>query len=292
MNKRLISSVLLSPLLLSTIAYSASAASDSLKVKLQIGNKTVVINDVQNEQLLQPPFIKDAITYVPIRFISERLKAGVKWDQKAQRVTIVKDNKTIVLTINSKSVIVNNSTQSIESPALIVNGATFVPLRFISENLNTTVMWDQKNHSITIQERGNIQNNSNPAATDVKTDEDTIKEVLQKQIDYLNNKDAAGALSISYKPTETKEELQINLEMYNNEYTLESVTDISINGTNASALVSRIVKRYAVAYTEAGEERYLEVHMRILLETTLVKENGVWKVYRVANKGITNLKNL
>lgn len=113
--------------------------------------------------------------------------------------------------------------------------------------------------------------------------------MLQRQIDYLNNKDAAGALSITYKPTETKEELQINLDMYNNEYSLESVTDISINGTKASALVSRIVKRYAVAYTEAREERYLEVHMRILLDTTLIKENGVWKVYRVSNKGITNL---
>ncbi|MNC53118.1 hypothetical protein D3C75_1025050 [compost metagenome] len=77
--------------------------------------------------------------------------------------------------------------------------------------------------------------------------------------------------------------------MYNNEYSLESITDISINGTKASALVSRIVKRYAVAYTEAGEERYLEVHMRILLDTTLIKDDGVWKVYRVSNKGITNL---
>lgn len=291
MKKIFITSALLIPLLFSAISYPVSAENSNLKLKLQIGSKKVVINDTTTAELLQSPFIKESKTYVPIRFISERLNADVKWDQKKKQVTIIKDNNTITLTINSKQVVVNNTNQSLESPALIINGTTFVPLRFVSQNLNANVVWEQSTKSITIQTSSgtSVTPTPSPSNPTVKTENEKIKDVLQKQIDYLNNKDAAGAISLSYKPIESVEQLQSNLDTYNMEYELDGVTDIKINGSEASALVSRIAKRYAVAYTPEGPEKYLEVNMKLVLDTSLVKVNGEWKIYRVATKSSTNL---
>ncbi|MEK4328142.1 copper amine oxidase N-terminal domain-containing protein [Paenibacillus sp. FSL R7-0312] len=307
MRKKLIKAMLI-PLVFSTLTtYSVSAASDSLKLKLQIGSKTVVINETQSAQLLQSPFIKDNSTYIPLRFISEQLNAGVQWDQKNKVVTITKDDKIITLKVNDKQVKINDSIQSLESPALIVGGATFVPLRFVSENLNVSLTWEQKSQSITIQTQSgagttsdaaatsntvttsNAGTNTKPVTPNAKTDEEQIREVIQTHIDYLNNKDAAGVLRITYKPTETKEQLQSNFDTYDMEYSIDNVSDISVKGSEATALVTRIAKRYAFDFNKVEPEKYLEVHMKIVFDTSFVKVNGEWKVYRLSNKGTTNL---
>ncbi|MEK5280374.1 copper amine oxidase N-terminal domain-containing protein [Paenibacillus sp. FSL H7-0735] len=301
MRKILIKAMLI-PLTFSTLTtYSVSASSNSLKLKLEIGSKTVVINETQSAQLLQSPFIKDNSTYVPLRFISEQLNAGVQWDQKNKVVTITKDDKIIILKVDDKQVKINDSVQSLESPVLIVGGATFVPLRFVSENLNVSLTWEQKSQSITIQTQSGAGANSNavttsdtatntkPVTPNIKTDEEQIREVIQTHIDYLNNKDADGVLRITYKPTETKEQLQTNFDNYDMEYSIDSVSNITVKGFEATALVTRIAKRYAVDFNKVEPEKYLEVHMKIVFDTSFVKVNGEWKVNRLNNKGTTNL---
>jgi len=104
------------------------------------------------------PFIdSNNRTLVPVRFVSEALGYKVDRDAKNMKVTI-QGSKTIVLTINSKNALVNGQTVKMDTQAILKNGRTFVPLRFISEGMGCTVNYTYKNfaHYITILTGGPV----------------------------------------------------------------------------------------------------------------------------------------
>lgn len=98
------------------------------------------------------PFIKNGGTLVPFRAITEALNADVKWDSKKRSVTVIRNEITLVLIINSNIAYVNGEQVKLDVPATIVEGSTVVPIRFVSERLNATVKWDAETQSIVIYE--------------------------------------------------------------------------------------------------------------------------------------------
>ncbi|HJV47506.1 MAG TPA: stalk domain-containing protein, partial [Bacillota bacterium] len=76
-----------------------------------------------------PPVIKDGHTLIPIRGVSESLKADVQWDSTAQTITINRDGTTIVLTVGSNVATINGESVTLDAPSSIMNGRAFVPLR-------------------------------------------------------------------------------------------------------------------------------------------------------------------
>ncbi|GGD79549.1 stalk domain-containing protein [Paenibacillus nasutitermitis] len=106
--------------------------------RLIIGSKTAYLGDsIYN--IPAAPFIQSGRTYVPIRFISEKLGASVNWNQKTKEVTIQKDGKTIRWYVGNKQVKINQQTVMSDAPLVLRNNSTFVPVRFVSEQLNTSV---------------------------------------------------------------------------------------------------------------------------------------------------------
>jgi len=97
------------------------------------------------------PFIKNGRTLVPIRFIAEALNHNVEWDEETQ--TAIIDNGSILIPIGSNTATVNGNTVHVDVPAELLSDRTYVPLRFISENLNCTVDWFNANKSIIINEK-------------------------------------------------------------------------------------------------------------------------------------------
>ena len=81
-------------------------------------------------------------TMVPVRFVSEALNAEVGWDGALRQVTVTKDSKKIVLTINKPEMQINGVTKVLDCAPLIVDDRTFVPIRFVSEALDAVVEWD------------------------------------------------------------------------------------------------------------------------------------------------------
>ncbi|MDA8333719.1 MAG: copper amine oxidase N-terminal domain-containing protein [Peptococcaceae bacterium] len=63
-----------------------TATNGSTTIKLQIGNLNAYINGNQ-QQLDDPPFIKDGRTFVPLRFAAEALGENVSYDDTTTRVT-------------------------------------------------------------------------------------------------------------------------------------------------------------------------------------------------------------
>ncbi|WP_284680425.1 stalk domain-containing protein [Aceticella autotrophica] len=113
-------------------------------------NITVIING-QNVIFDQKPILKNDITLVPMRAFFEALGAKVDWDQSTQTVTGTRDNKTLQLTIGSKIAKVNGKEKELAVEAQLINGHTYIPLRFVGESFGDEVIW--KNGCIIINSR-------------------------------------------------------------------------------------------------------------------------------------------
>ena len=65
-------------------------------------------------------------------------------------MTISDSGKTLILKEGNRQVTVNGQNQTIEVAPEIKQGVTFVPLRFISEQLGADVVWNANARSISI----------------------------------------------------------------------------------------------------------------------------------------------
>ena len=163
---------------------SYSAANDDIKVT--INNKALTF-DV-------PPQIINERTMVPVRAIFEPLGATVKWDPTNETITSKKEDTTIVLKINNHTMYVNGKPISLDTPACIINERTLVPVRAVSEALNTTVDWDSHTQTVIIKEKeeiitSDVQLKETPTPTpepEIVTDED-IETDSDKEYKYYTN---------------------------------------------------------------------------------------------------------
>jgi GH25 family lysozyme M1 (1,4-beta-N-acetylmuramidase) len=118
-------------------------------ITLQLGSHEAIING-KAQQFDVAPFTIQNRTMVPIRFITETLGAKVDWNPSTQAVTITMPNVTIILTIGQKMATINGNPVSLDAPAQLFNNRTFVPIRFISENLGLHIDYNSDIQSITI----------------------------------------------------------------------------------------------------------------------------------------------
>ncbi len=90
----------------------------------------------------QSPVIEDGRTLVPLRQIFEKLGAKVDWDGATSTVTATKDNTVVKLTVGNTVASKNGETITIDVPAKIINGRTFVPVRFIADCFGVKTDWN------------------------------------------------------------------------------------------------------------------------------------------------------
>ena len=91
------------------------------------------------------PYIKSSRTFVPLRFVSERLNAKVDWEQETRTAVITNGTDVIRISIGKSFYTVNGVQKDIDAPAELVSSRTMVPLRFIAEALQYQVDWDDAN---------------------------------------------------------------------------------------------------------------------------------------------------
>lgn len=103
------------------------------------------------EQTFTPaPFIIEGRTLVPMRAFFEALSAQVDWEDSTRTAVGVRGDITVRIPIGSTEPTVNGQPVPISVPAQILDGRTFIPLRFVGEALGDDVQWDGTNQSITI----------------------------------------------------------------------------------------------------------------------------------------------
>ncbi len=103
------------------------------------------------------PVIRNNRVLVPMRGIFEALGCDVDYyeDENSRTVTASKGTKSISLEIGCSEMSVNyDKTVTLDSPAIIENNRTLVPVRAISEALKADVEWNAETKSVLIEEYG------------------------------------------------------------------------------------------------------------------------------------------
>lgn len=172
--KKLIVMILAIVLVMSQVAYAKSEMSNGKKQppgqlkKMENfqeidGNRIKVNNN--NLKFDVPPVIKGGRTLIPVRAITEALGCTVVWDSPFAYIVSPDKNKVFVFDLSSGSVFAFNAMTLVQIDALtswdayevtidarpeIHNNRTFVPLRFIAEQLGLKVGYDDKTGNIDI----------------------------------------------------------------------------------------------------------------------------------------------
>ncbi len=124
---------------------------------LRVGKEFYFVND-ERARLDAPPLVEEDRTILPVRFIAQAMGSQVLWDQEDRRVTIIKDEDTIELWIDSNLARVNGSfklidpdNDSIRARIIPETGRTMVPVRFVAETLGAEVFWDEETKTISLR---------------------------------------------------------------------------------------------------------------------------------------------
>lgn len=89
------------------------------------------------------PFIEAGTSYVPIRFIAEELGYDVNWISRNRSIIIMNNNTKLGLKPGSNEIIVDAKSNYLDTPPIIKDGRTFIPLRFIAELFGENVDYDR-----------------------------------------------------------------------------------------------------------------------------------------------------
>lgn len=157
--KKIITLVLASLLLISTTVFAKAPS-------IEIDGKIIKTDAA--------PFIEKDRTFVPIRFIGEALNYKVDWNKDKKLVTIKNNDRQILMTIGDTNITVNNEKIKNDVAPLIRKDRTYVPLRFVAENMNLKVNWDGKEKKVIIKSQ---KDNITDGITGLSGDE---KEFLNK----------------------------------------------------------------------------------------------------------------
>ncbi|MCL2577768.1 MAG: copper amine oxidase N-terminal domain-containing protein, partial [Defluviitaleaceae bacterium] len=125
-----------------TTASEPMASSNAPTLRFIVGSNNFLHNGIV-KQTENAPFISQERTMVPLRIIAEALNAEVGWDSDTRTVIITGRGETINLVVDVPL------PDDMGTP-VIVNGSTFVPVRYVSETLGATVQWDGENKAVYI----------------------------------------------------------------------------------------------------------------------------------------------
>ncbi len=111
------------------------------------------VNGSQIETPLTNAVMRDGRVLVPLRGILQEFDAEIDWMPQQKVVIARRMGVTLTLGIGQMYGIVDNRMLPLDVPAMIVNGRTLVPLRYVAEALNAYVMWDEANRTVVITSR-------------------------------------------------------------------------------------------------------------------------------------------
>ncbi len=125
---------------------------------LRIDSDTMITvkDGVKTEKKLDvAPFIDNSYTLIPLRGLFEEMGADIEWNGENRKITVDCDGVNIVLQIDNDRVYVTDKKlgkvrYNLQVYPQIKDSRTFVPLRFISENLGYKVTWNGEDRTIKI----------------------------------------------------------------------------------------------------------------------------------------------
>ncbi|WP_240420664.1 phosphate/phosphite/phosphonate ABC transporter substrate-binding protein [Paenibacillus periandrae] len=120
-----------------TVLFSQSRAmaNDSVKARITLDNTELALE--------VPPINHQGTVMVPMRPIFEALGASLIWNENQLTVIAERGNTTISLKVGSSFAYINDRAVVLGAVPFVNGGNTLVPVRFIAEAFNATVVWTQ-----------------------------------------------------------------------------------------------------------------------------------------------------
>lgn len=125
-----------------TKADGSSAVDNKDAIVMRIGSKTVNAYGKTITSDVAPLIVNDR-TLVPIRIVTETLGGTANWNEAAQMVSLNINGKTVTMQIG---VVL----EKYGVAPIIIDSRTYVPIRFVAEELGATVDWNESTQEITI----------------------------------------------------------------------------------------------------------------------------------------------
>jgi len=139
------------------VTFVRTSVKTPLIIILQIDNPEITINGIPKtiDEQESKPIIENDRTLIPIRVLIESLDGHIAWNGETREVTINLNYHTIILTIDNSTAVVDGTNMQIDPnngkvTPTIINGRTYLPLRFIVEHLDGVVNWDNDTRTVTI----------------------------------------------------------------------------------------------------------------------------------------------
>lgn len=131
------------------LAGTASASTDIKSIQLVIGENQAKV-DSKNVTMSAPAEIINGSTMVPLRFVGEAFGCDVQWNGPSNTAVVKLADQTIAVPIGASYAVINGTKINVAVPAQLINGSTYVPLRFISENLGAKIDYNSSTHAVSI----------------------------------------------------------------------------------------------------------------------------------------------
>ncbi|MEK4698545.1 stalk domain-containing protein [Solibacillus sp. FSL R7-0668] len=152
------------------------------KNKNLVEQKVTVIINGEYISFQDPILNNNGTILLPMRGFYEAIGAGVSWNQIDKIATSERNGQIVELTIDSKTAKVNGMNAQLLVAPMIYKDRTYIPMRFVSENSDGQVYWDQESKVVEV-----ILNE----APDDESPEEEVPEVPVvpevKHILYMNN---------------------------------------------------------------------------------------------------------
>ncbi|WP_274309156.1 stalk domain-containing protein [Solibacillus daqui] len=146
------------------------------KVTVIINGEIISFND---------PILNNSGTILlPMRDFYEAIGAEVSWNQIDKIATSERNGQIVELTINSKTAKVNGDNAQLLVAPMIYKNRTYIPMRFVSENSDGQVYWNQENKVVEIILNEDTNDGQSPGAGEEEP-APIIPE--EKYILYMNN---------------------------------------------------------------------------------------------------------
>ena len=98
-----------------------------------------------------PPQIVNGRTMVPLRGIFEYFGAEVTWLPESQAIRSSSGNFRMYMNVGNNQAGINTSSVILDSPPVIIDGRTLVPVRVVAEAFSSTVTWDDETKTVIIE---------------------------------------------------------------------------------------------------------------------------------------------
>ncbi|MHB8107692.1 MAG: stalk domain-containing protein [Candidatus Cryosericum sp.] len=135
-----------------TLTQPTKPVSSYKTVTLTIGKTSMDVNGMP-VAMDAAPVIKNSRTLLPIRALIETLGGKVAWDGKTRTATVTLGEHSVVLVVGKSMALVDGKSVPIDAAngkvvPEIIGSRTYLPLRFIAENLGLDLTWEPVSQTI------------------------------------------------------------------------------------------------------------------------------------------------